>query len=57
MIIIHPNREQAERAAINAGEGEGLNAVPFGRAEFIPYDATDTDAGVLANCVAEGCIH
>lgn len=57
VIIIHSNKDDSERAAIKAGETKGLNAVPFGRAEFIRYDATDREAGVLANCVAESYVH
>ncbi len=57
VIIIHLNKDDSERAAIKAGETKGLNAVPFGRAEFIRYDATDREAGVLANCVAESYVH
>ena len=57
VIIIHSNKDDSKRAAIKAGETKGLNAVPFGRAEFIRYDATDREAGVLANCVAESYVH
>ena len=57
VVVIHPNRDDAERSSIRAGEDKGLNAVAFGRAEFIRYKATDTEAGVLANCVAEGYVH
>ena len=57
VVVIHPNRDDAERSSIKAGEDEGLNAVAFGRAEFIRYESTDTEAGVLANCVAEAYVH
>lgn len=53
VVIIHSNRNDAAGAARRAGEQQGLNTVPFGRAEFIRYKATDTEAGVIANCVAE----
>ncbi|MEA2195614.1 MAG: hypothetical protein QOG42_2048 [Solirubrobacteraceae bacterium] len=53
-IVIYSNKNDAASAARKAGETKGLNTVAFGRAEFIRYDATDTEAGVLANCVAEG---
>jgi hypothetical protein len=54
VIIIHSNKNDASAAATKAGEEKALNAVAFGRAEFIRYHATDTEAGQLANCVAEG---
>jgi hypothetical protein len=57
VIVIHSNRGEAVRAATKAGEEKGLNTVPFGRAVFIRYAATDTEAGVLANCVAEQYVH
>ena len=49
---LQPN--DAEAAARRAGEDKGLNAVAFGRAEFIRYEATDTEAGQIVNCVAAG---
>lgn len=51
-IVIHPNRDDAERSSIKAGEEKGINAVAFGRAEFIRHESTDREAGVLANCIA-----
>lgn len=51
-IVIHPNRDDAERSSIKAGEEKGINALAFGRAEFIRHESTDTEAGVLANCIA-----
>ena len=57
-IIIHANRNDAAGSARKAGEDKGINAIPFGRAEFRRADtATDTEAGVLANCVAEAYVH
>ena len=53
-IIIHSNQNDAAGAARRAGEDKGLNAVAFGRAEFIRYKATDTEAGQIVNCVAAG---
>jgi hypothetical protein len=56
-IIIHSNKNDAAGSARKAGK-KGINAVPFGRAEFRRNDdATDTEAGVLANCVAEAYVH
>jgi len=53
VIKIHSNRDEARGSAARAGEDRGQNAVPFGRAEFLPDDAaTDTDNGVVANCVS-----
>lgn len=51
-IVIHPNRDDAERSSIKAGEEKGINAVAFGRAEFIRHESTDREAGTLANCIA-----
>ncbi len=53
-IVIHSNRNDAAGAATKAGEEKGLNAVAFGRAQFIRYEATDTEAGQIVNCVAAG---
>ncbi len=57
VVVIHPNKDEAERAATKAGEERGLNVVAFGRTEFIRYAATDREAGVLANCIAEEYVH
>ena len=57
VIVIRSNENDALGAARRAGEDKGLNAVAFGRAEFIRYKATDTEAGVIANCVAENYLH
>lgn len=51
-VVIHPNRDDAERSSIKAGEEKGINALAFGRAEFIRHESSDTEAGVLANCIA-----
>lgn len=51
-VKIHPNRDEARGSAVRAGEDKGLNAVAFGRAEFIRHAATDTEAGVIVNCVS-----
>ena len=57
-IIIHSNKNDATRSANKAGEEKGINAIPFGRTEFRRGDAaTNTEAGVLANCVAEAYVH
>jgi hypothetical protein len=52
LIVIHPNRDDAASAARRAGVDKGINAVAFGRAEFIPRAAGNTETGVLANCIA-----
>jgi len=52
-IIIHSNKNDAAVSSRKAGEDKGINAIPFGRTEFRRGDAaTDTEAGVLANCVS-----
>ena len=57
-IIIHSNKNQAASTARKVGEEKGINSIPFGRVEFRNNDAaTDTEAGVLANCVAEAYVH
>ena len=57
-IIIHSNKNDAAGAARKAGEEKGINSIPFGRVEFRNNDdATNTEAGVLANCVAEAYVH
>lgn len=57
-IIIHSNENDAAGAARKVGEEKGVNSIPFGRVEFRNNDdATDTEAGVLANCVAEAYVH
>jgi len=57
-IIIHANRNDAAGSAKRIGEEKGINSIPFGRAEFRRADtATDTEAGRLANCVAEAYVH
>jgi hypothetical protein len=57
VIVIHSDKGGATSAATKAGAEKGLNAVAFGRAEFIRYKSTNTEAGVIANCVAEGYVH
>jgi hypothetical protein len=52
VIKIHPSRDEAAGSARRAGEDRGINAVAFGRAEFIRRAATDTEAGVIVNCVS-----
>ncbi len=57
-IIIHSNKADAAGAARKVGESKGVNSIPFGRVEFRNNDdATNTEAGVLANCVAEAYVH
>ncbi|MDP1847965.1 MAG: hypothetical protein Q8K79_09250 [Solirubrobacteraceae bacterium] len=57
-IIIHSNKNDAAGAAQKVGEEKGVNSIPFGRVEFRNNDdATNTEAGVLANCVAEAYVH
>lgn len=57
-IIIHSNKNDAAGAARKIGEEKGINSIPFGRVEFRNNDAaTDREAGVLANCVAEAYVH
>jgi hypothetical protein len=53
-IVIHSSKNDAEAAARKKGEEKAINAVAFGRAEFIRYEATDTEAGQIVNCVAAG---
>jgi hypothetical protein len=52
VIKIHSNRGEASRSAERAGLDKGLNAVAFGRAEFIRYEATDNEAGRIVNCMS-----
>ena len=52
VIKIHSNRDEAQRSAERAGLDKGLNAVAFGRAEFIRYEATDNEAGRIVNCLS-----
>ncbi len=52
VVIVHPDAAAARRAVMRTLEKEGMNAVAFGRAEFIRHAAGDTEAGVIANCVA-----
>ena len=52
VIQIHPSRDAANSSARRAGEERGVNAVAFGRAEFIRRGATDTEAGTIVNCVS-----
>lgn len=52
VIKIHSNRGDARSSANRAGLEKGLNAVAFGRAEFIRYKATDTEAGRIVNCMS-----
>lgn len=57
-IIIHSNKSDAAGAARKVGEAKGINSIPFGRVEFRNNDAaTDREAGILANCVAEAYVH
>ena len=51
-IKIHSNRADAQGSASRAGLEKGLNAVAFGRAEFIRYEATDNEAGRIVNCMS-----
>jgi len=51
-VKIHSNRGDAASSARRAGEDEGINAVVFGRAEFIRLQATDTEAGRIVNCLS-----
>ena len=51
VIVVHPNAGAARRAVAQTLE-TGTNAVVFGRVEFIRRAATDTEAGVIANCIA-----
>jgi hypothetical protein len=50
-VVIHPD-VGAARTAVAQTLNRGVNAVTFGRAEFIRRGADDTEAGVIANCVA-----
>lgn len=56
-VVIHPNRDAARRSATKGAQEEGINSVAFGRAQFIPHEATNTEAGILANCVAGGYVN
>jgi hypothetical protein len=51
VVVIHPDVGVA-RKAVAQTLNKGVNAVVFGRAEFIRHAASDTEAGVIANCVA-----
>lgn len=51
VIVVHPDAGAARRAVAQTLE-TGTNAVVFGRAEFIRRAATDTEAGVIVNCIA-----
>jgi hypothetical protein len=51
VVVIHPD-VGAARKAVAQTLNKGVNAVVFGRAEFIRHAASDTEAGVIANCVA-----
>lgn len=51
VVIVHDDAAAA-RKAVDRTLGGGRNAVVFGRAEFIRHAADDTEAGVIANCVA-----
>jgi hypothetical protein len=50
-VVIHSD-VGAARTAVAQTLNRGVNAVTFGRAEFIRRGADDTEAGVIANCVA-----
>jgi hypothetical protein len=50
-VVIHPDVGAARRGVAQT-LNRGTNAVTFGRAEFIRRGADDTEAGVIANCVA-----
>jgi hypothetical protein len=50
-VVIHPD-VGAARTAVAQTLNRGVNAVTFGRAEFIRRGADDTEAGVIANCVS-----
>ncbi|HEV2785522.1 MAG TPA: hypothetical protein VGV67_03980 [Solirubrobacteraceae bacterium] len=50
-VIVHPDVGAARKSTAQT-LNKGLNAVPFGRVEFIRRAANDTEAGVIANCVA-----
>lgn len=51
VVVIHPDAGAA-RKAVGRTLSSGMNAVVFGRAEFIRRAAGDTETGVIANCVA-----
>ena len=51
VIVIHDD-VGAARKAVGRTLQKGRNAVTFGRAEYIRGTSTDTEAGVIANCVA-----
>ncbi len=53
LIEIHSNRGDASSSAERKGLEKGLNAVAFGRAEFIRYEATDTEAGHIVGCMSQ----
>jgi hypothetical protein len=52
VVKIHSSRDEAASSARRAGEERGINAVAFGRAEFIRRAATDNEAGTIVNCVS-----
>ncbi|HEV2059541.1 MAG TPA: hypothetical protein VGR11_09295 [Solirubrobacteraceae bacterium] len=56
-VVIHSNRDDARRTATKAAQEKGINSVAFGRARFIPRKATNTEAGIIANCVAGGYVN
>lgn len=53
VVVIHPDAAAARKAVARTLSKE-LNAVVFGRAELILDAARDTEAGIIANCVAGG---
>ena len=53
VVVIHSDAGIARGAAVRTQE-KGINAVAFGRAEFIRRAANDTEAGVIANCISAG---
>jgi hypothetical protein len=52
VVVIHSDAGAAKKAVAKTLEG-GSNAVVFGRAEFIRRSASDTEAGVIANCLQQ----
>lgn len=52
VIVIHNDAGAAQKALSRTLGEKELNAVVFGRAEFIRHGADDTESGVIANCVA-----
>jgi hypothetical protein len=50
-VVIYPNAGAAARAVVQT-QNKGVDAVSFGRAEFIRRAAGDSESGVILDCVS-----